>query len=80
MSDRPRRPILSLKGVRPPPIPAAPVPARSWKCRPCGARLDDVLKGAADAVVRGPACKAKLGRMEDFVDESPKPGFRARLA
>jgi hypothetical protein len=72
MSDRPRRPILSLKAR-----PAPPKPTGSrWKCKPCGGLV--VLTGAeaAEDEIRCPGCNARLGLAGDF--EAASPRVRAR--
>ncbi|MBS0333318.1 MAG: hypothetical protein JSS35_11160 [Proteobacteria bacterium] len=77
-AGRPRRPILHLKARAPEP-PAAP--ANRWKCKPCGGlvEIDPNLEG--QAVVRCPACSARLGRAEQFRGEGEiVAGVRARRA
>jgi DNA-directed RNA polymerase subunit RPC12/RpoP len=82
MADQPRRPTLHLK-LAPASAPVAAPPATApepaaWKCKPCGktvpvgAELDD------DAVVRCPACNARLGFARDFREDPPSPKLRAR--
>ena len=74
MADKPRRPTLHLKfapAMAPPPV-AAPI----WKCKPCGKTVPVEADLADDAVVRCPACNARLGLARDFREASPK--LRAR--
>lgn len=79
MTDHPRRPTLHLKN-RPPPAPA-PAPAVRWKCKPCGQPFEVGRDLAVDAVVRCPACGARLGRAGQFWPETAQgQGVRARMA
>jgi DNA-directed RNA polymerase subunit RPC12/RpoP len=78
MADTPRRPTLHLKLAPSVAPPAKASETSAWKCKPCGktvpvgADLDD------EAVVRCPACNARLGLARDFRQEAPNPKLRAR--
>lgn len=78
MSDKPARPILSLKsGFKPKLPPPAPL---KWKCKPCGAAV--TVTGTEDeaAEVRCPQCNARLGLAKDFNVRPPNVDkVRARL-
>lgn len=80
VTTRTVRPTLHLK-TRPLPVPApAPVDvAERWKCKPCGALLEIDAALADEAVVRCPACNARLGRAEQF-RASGDGAVRARRA
>jgi DNA-directed RNA polymerase subunit RPC12/RpoP len=72
-----RRPVLHLKT---PPRALAPAPvAVKWKCKPCGELLEVSSTLPDEAVVRCPACNARLGRAAQFRSDEPQPqGVRAR--
>jgi DNA-directed RNA polymerase subunit RPC12/RpoP len=70
------RPLLTLRRA------AAPEPEpKVWLCKPCGARVP-LAEGLADtAVIRCPACTARLGVYADFANPSPTfARLRARPA
>jgi len=84
MTDRPRRPVLSLKPGTPRPSilpPVIPPAEPRWKCRPCGTALTVPVDAADADFVRCPACNAKLGTASDFRADPPNlDRLRARPA
>lgn len=89
-TERPRRPILSLKsGVtpklppelvrKPAPPPPPPVLDSWWKCKPCGKAFTPPPEAADDEVVRCPNCNARLGLAGEFRTEPTPARVRARL-
>jgi hypothetical protein len=77
MTDRPRRPTLSLKNA--PRLATVSAPLVRWKCKPCGAPFEVSPSVSGHETVRCPACNARLGRAEQFrTDEPLVSGVRAR--
>jgi len=74
MSDRPRRPILTLKPRAAPP----PSLGSRWKCKPCGALVEVSGLEAPTDEIRCPTCNAKLGLGADFQASPPPRRIRAR--
>lgn len=74
--SEPRRPILRLKAAP----KSAPTVSR-WRCKPCGAAVEIASDLPADAVIRCPACNARLGMASQFLSDPPQlQRVRARPA
>lgn len=83
MDDKPRRPILSLRGATKPPTaadsptaaapPSPPEAAKPqlWKCKPCGKTFEVPAELADEEAMRCPACNARLGLAKEFRVEDP---------
>lgn len=66
------------RALAPAPSPVKPSPVK-WKCKPCGELLEVGPTLPDEAVIRCPACNARLGRAAQFRSEEPQPpGVRAR--
>jgi DNA-directed RNA polymerase subunit RPC12/RpoP len=87
MDDKPRRPILTLKGASKPPeaptpaAPSAPVEAKPqlWKCKPCGKTFEVPAELGDEEAMRCPACNARLGLAKEFRVADPEQAkVRAR--
>ena len=93
MTDEPRpRKILSLKNpptrplgpepIRPKIAPTRPAPPApevfGWKCKPCGTGFNVASSLEDTAVVRCPACNAKIGLAAEFRADPIPARLRAR--
>ncbi len=74
MTERPRRPILSLKQPLARPLPPLPKPPAepTWKCKPCGAPFAPQTEGDERDAVRCPKCNARVGTVGDFRADPPR--------
>lgn len=74
MTERPRRPILSLKQPLSRPLPPLPKPPAkpTWKCKPCGTAFAPPADADSGDSVRCPKCNARLGLAGDFLADPPR--------
>ena len=70
MTDPSRRALLHLNRAASPSDPARTV--TRWKCKPCGEPFDVGVGPVDAAVVRCPACGARLGLADHFRSDPPR--------